>query len=115
METLSFDKLPEAVAQLFEKLNGIEQLLQERHTLKQPKEEDQFLDTEQAGKFLNLSVPTLYGLVHRKQIPVFKRGKQLRFSKELLTDWVKSGRKQTQAEIDLQSDLHLLNLKKGGN
>ena len=115
METLTFESLPGAVAQLFDKLNGIEQLLREQRQTPQQPELDQFFDTEHAGAFLNLRVPTIYGLVHRKKIPVFKQGKQLRFSKQDLTDWVKSGRMQTQAEIDLQSDLHLLKLKKRGN
>lgn len=115
METLSFDQLPGAVAQLFEKLSGIEELLREqRHTPKQP-EPELFFDTEQAGAFLNLTVPTIYGLVHRKKINYFKQGKQLRFLKKDLTEWILSGRKQTQVEIDLETDLYLLKLKKGGN
>lgn len=115
MTGITFESLPGAVAQLFEKLNGIEQLLREqRHTPQQP-EVDQFFDTEQAGAFLNLSVPTIYGLVHRKRIPVFKQGKQLRFSRQVLTEWIQSGRKQTQVEIDLEADLHLMKIKKGGN
>ena len=115
MGTITFEELPGAVAQLFEKLNGIEQLLRDqRHTPQQP-ESELFFDTEQAGVFLNLTVPTIYGLVHRKKITYFKQGKQLRFLKKDLTEWVLSGRKQTQTEIDLKADLHLLKIKKGGN
>jgi len=114
METLSFNELPGAVAQLFDKLTDIEQLLREQRQTPQQPESDLFFDTEQAGKFLNLTVPTIYGLVHRKKINYFKQGKQLRFLKKDLTEWILSGRKQTQKELDLETDLHLMKIKKGG-
>lgn len=60
----------------------------------------QLLTIQQAGEILNLSVPTIYGLVSRAEIPVSKRGKRLYFSKQELLDWVKSGRKKTKAEIE---------------
>lgn len=114
METISFNELPIAVSQLFDRLDGLELLLKElRQTPPQP-EPELFFDTEQAGKFLNLTVPTMYGLVHRKKINYFKQGKQLRFLKKDLTEWILLGRRQTQSEIDADSKLHLMKIKKGG-
>lgn len=115
MQTLSFNELPGAVAQLFDKVDGIEQLLREQRLSPQQPESELFFDTEQAGVFLNLTVPTIYGLVHRKKINYFKQGKQLRFLKKDLTEWILSGREKTHKEIDLKADLHLMNIKKGGN
>ena len=113
MNSLSFNELPVAVSQLFDKLNEIELLLREqRQTTHQP-ESDQVLTIKQAGIFLSLAVPTIYGLVGRKKIPVSKRGKRLYFSKQELTNWIQSGRKQTQSEIDADAKLHLSNLGKG--
>lgn len=113
MNDLTFNELPGAVAQLFVKLEGIEKILQEKQIHQQP-ESDQFLTIQETGKYLNMAVQTIYGLVHRKKIPVSKQGKRLYFSKQDLTKWIRSGRKQTQAEIELEADLHLMKFKKGG-
>jgi hypothetical protein len=64
-----------------------------------PTDTEQLLTIQQAGEILNLSVPTIYGLVSRAEIPVSKRGKRLYFSKQELLDWVKAGRKKTNSEI----------------
>jgi len=72
----------------------------------------QFLNMAQACAFLGLAKPTIYGLVHKKGIPVSKRGKKLYFSKSELTQWIESGRKKTKKEIDIEADEHLDNLNK---
>jgi excisionase family DNA binding protein len=97
MEPLTFDQLPQAVSKLQDKLNDIEKLLLEDH--RQSGESDQLLNVEDAAKFLNLSVPTIYSKVCRKEIPVNKQGKRLYFYKSELISWIKSGRKKTAAEI----------------
>ena len=84
-----------------------------RTTAPQP-EADQLFTIQQAADFLTLSVPTLYNLVSRKEIPYMKKGKRLYFSKEELTSWLKSGRKQTMAEIQTEADAYLLTKKKRG-
>jgi len=68
---------------------------------------DQLLTIQQAGELLKLTVPTLYGYVHRCDIPVCKRGKRLYFSKKDLESWVKEGRKKTTSEISAEADLYL--------
>ena len=97
METLTFDQLPQAVSKLQDKLECIEQLLLRQH--EQPPEHEELLTISNAAKFLNLSVPTIYSKVCRKEIPVNKRGKRLYFYRSELTEWVKSGRKKTRDEI----------------
>ncbi len=67
-------------------------------------ETDQLLTIQQAAELISLSVPTLYTLVHKAEIPVSKRGKRLYFSKQELTDWIKAGRKKTVAEINSEAD-----------
>jgi len=75
-------------------------------------ESEQLLTIQQAGEILNLSVPTLYGYVHRAEIPVCKRGKRLYFSKQELLEWIKQGRKKTFAETTVEAEYYLKN--KGG-
>ncbi|HVB02975.1 MAG TPA: helix-turn-helix domain-containing protein [Chitinophagaceae bacterium] len=103
---LSFNELPNAVAQVFEKLNNIERLLLERNTILLPAPEE-LLSIKQTSEILNLSVPTLYGYVHRSQIPVCKRGKRLYFLKHELLQWVKDGRKKSLIETGREADNYL--------
>ena len=81
-------------------------------SLTQP-EPEQLLTIQQAGEFLKLKVPTLYGLVQRAAIPVCKRGKRLYFSKRELIEWIKAGRKKSLAETENEA-VNYIN-KKGLN
>lgn len=75
-------------------------------------EADQLLTIKQTAELLSLSVPTIYGLVSRGEIPHSKKGKRLYFSKQELLDWVKAGRKKTNAEIAAAADDYLTNKRK---
>lgn len=74
---------------------------------------DELLTIQQAADFLKLSVATIYGHVHRATLPVCKRDKRLYFSRQELTEWVKSGRKKTYAEIAKEANQYLDKKKKG--
>lgn len=110
---LTFNELPKAVTQLYDKLENIERLLLEKSNELQP-EADQLLTIKQASEFLKLSVPTLYGKVHDAVIPVSKKGKRLYFSKKELTDWIKTGRKKTVTEIAAEAETYIKIKKKNG-
>ena len=73
--------------------------LENNNQTKDNVDSDNLLTIKQAAEFITLSVPTIYGLVQRSEIPVSKRGKRLYFSKQELTDWIKAGRKKTNDEI----------------
>ncbi|WP_345952397.1 helix-turn-helix domain-containing protein [Mucilaginibacter sp. PAMB04168] len=113
MKTLTFEQLPQAIAQLIENFDDLKALLskQEATTIK---DEDKLLSVKEAANLLNLSTSTIYGLVNRKQIPVSKRGKRLYFSKFELVNWIKEGRKLTQQELDNAANAFIANLKKRG-
>lgn len=102
MIEITFDNLPQAVSRVFDKLETIERLLLSKESESQP-EPDELLTVQQVASFLNLSVPTIYGLSQRHSIPVCKRGKRLYFSKQQLTEWIKAGRKKTIDEIVAES------------
>jgi excisionase family DNA binding protein len=108
---ITFEQLPQAVNQINSRLENIERLLLEtsKHS---PTETDKLLTIQQAAETLCLSVPTIYGLVSRSEIPCMKKGKRLYFSKTELTDWIKAGRKKTITEIQLEAD-NYLSTKKG--
>ena len=109
MTNVSFENLPQAVSLLLEKVENLEQLLKSQQNTSAPS--DRPMSITEAAKFLNLSVPTLYGFVSKRTIPFSKLGKRLYFSEAELTTWVKSGRKQTCTEIASQPALVLMNNK----
>lgn len=100
------------------RLNNIETLLLEfKHTPKEqgdPPETDELLTVQDTAKFLSLSVPTIYGLIHKGELPVMKRSKRCYFSKAELINYLKQGRKKTLAETAAEADAYLNNHKKKG-
>jgi excisionase family DNA binding protein len=104
MEAISFEELPKAVAMVYNKLSAIEQLLISKE--KSFQKEDSLLTVQQAAEFLTLSIPTIYGLVSKRLLPVNKRGKRLYFSKEELTGWIKGGRIKTAVEVKQLAEQH---------
>jgi excisionase family DNA binding protein len=75
---------------------------------------EQLLTVEQTAEFLNLSVPTIYSKVSKRELPVMKRGKRLYFSRTELLEYLKAGRKKSNAEIEAEAENYLQN-KKGLN
>ena len=86
------------------RLNTIETLLLD--LTRNPKEQgvqpvkDEFLTVQDTAKFLSLSVPTVYGLISKGELPVMKRSKRCYFSKVELINYLKDGRKKTNLEIE---------------
>ncbi len=67
----------------------------------------------EAAEFLSLTVPTMYSKVSKGELPVMKRAKRLYFSRTELLDYLKAGRKKSNAEIEAEAEAYLLNRKKG--
>ncbi len=76
-------------------------------TKKEVKDEDELLTIEQVADFLKLKVSTIYGYTQRAEIPFFKRGKRLYFSKLSLYEWIKNGRKKTLKEISIEAERYI--------
>jgi len=110
MGKINFNDLPEAVSNIADEIKEIKQLLLEQKNLPQP-EHEQLLTIQEASEVLCLSIPTLYGYVHRAEIPVFKKAKRLYFSKKDLLDWIKQGRKKTSDELEMEANKYLLKKK----
>ncbi len=65
-----------------------------------------------AVEVTGLQKPTLYALVHRRQIPFYKRGKKLYFKREELEAWIEEGRKATVKEIDQEVEGFIIEKRK---
>jgi len=98
------------------RLSSIENLIL---SLRQPKQvepteqPEQLLTVQEAAKFLNLTVPTIYSKVSKGELPVMKRSKRLYFSSTELMEYLKEGRKKSTAEIEQEAEAYLSNNKKG--
>lgn len=73
---------------------------------------EQLLTVQEAAQFLNLTVPTIYSKVSKGELPVMKRSKRLYFSSTELMEYLKEGRKKSNAEIEQEAEAYLLNNKK---
>jgi excisionase family DNA binding protein len=104
MTEITFEKLPKAVSEIFDKLDNIEKLLNIQN---QPQLVDELLTIQQAGEFIKLTVPTIYSLVSRNNIPFSKKGKRLYFSKSDLSNWIKEGRNKTISELGKEAHSYL--------
>ena len=77
-------------------------------------EQDSLLNIQQAATLLGLSVATLYSKVSKAEIPVSKQGNRLYFSKQELTNWIKTGRKKTISEMQADAEKYLHTKNKRG-
>ena len=76
----------------------------------QPEHSDQLLTIDEASTLLHLSKATVYTKVSRNELPgVCKRGKRLYFDRQIIIDWIKSGRKTSKAEPEQDFQTYLLN------
>jgi hypothetical protein len=99
MNNITFDTLPQAVTQLFNKLENIEQILLYRSKETEPK--DQWLNLTELCLYRpdKPAKATVYSEVHNGLIPFHKRGKKLYFLKSEIDAWLSLGRHRTKKEI----------------
>lgn len=77
---------------------------------------EQLLIIDEVATLLHLTKPTVYSKVSKNEIPgVCKQGKRLYFDRQTIIDWIKQGRKKSNAEIEQEAEAYLLNNKKGLN
>ena len=58
-----------------------------------------YLTINEAAEYISLSLPTIYGMTSRKEIPHIKKGKRLYFIKKDLNEFLENGRNKTKYEI----------------
>lgn len=75
------------------------------NTISESKEN--FLTIEEAATFLKISIHTIYSKVSKKELPSMKRNGRLYFSNLDLVNYLKSGRKLTNDEIDASAENYL--------
>lgn len=115
-QVLTFDKLPEAVTMLTKEVSELKRLLIEKQEQPTPDQPEQLLTIDEVATLLHLTKPTVYSKVSKNELPgVCKQGKRLYFDRQTIIDWIKQGRKKSNAEIEQEAKAYLLNNKKGLN
>lgn len=99
----SFDEIPNVLARIEQRLERIEK------NLAISKDSDQsdmdYIGIKEACKILNFTTPTLYSKVCRREIPFYKKGNRLYFSKSELLEWIRQGKRKSANEINLEAQL----------
>lgn len=98
----------------FDAIEGVLNIILE-HVVSPPKDtsdKDEFLTVPEAAKFLRLSVPTIYGLISKGEIPVRKRSKRCYFSAKELQEYLNQGRRKAITEITSETQSYLQSIKK---
>jgi excisionase family DNA binding protein len=113
MTAINFNNLPEAVGQLQESQSRIEKLLvkMSENLIGNVNKPDRLLSVIEAAALLNLSVPTIYSLVHRRAIPNNKKNKRLYFLQSELESWIKQGHRKSNDEVAVDVEKYLTTKK----
>ena len=114
-QVLTFNDLPKAVKMLTKEVSELKRLLVEKQEQPPTDQPEQLLTIQEAAEFLSLTVPTLYSKCSKNELPYMKRSKRLYFSRIELLEYLKAGRKKSNAEIEQEAKAYLLNNKKGLN
>ena len=113
-QNFTFDQLHKAVTMLTKEVSELKRLLTEKQDKPTTEQPEQLLTVQEAATLLHLTVPTIYSKHSKGELPgVCKRGKRLYFSKQSLIQWVKEGRKKSNAEIEAEANAYLSNNRKG--
>lgn len=73
---------------------------------------EQLLTIDEVATLLHLTKPTVYSKVSKNELPgVCKQGKRLYFDRQTIIDWIKQGRKKSNAEIEHEAEAYLSNKK----
>ncbi len=93
------------------RLSNIEDLILDLKHQPRPVEisppDEMLLTVKEAAHFLKLSVPTIYSKVSHGELPYMKTGKRLYFSQVELLDYVKKGRRKSNADIVAEAESYV--------
>lgn len=81
----------------------------------QSKASNEFLSIEEATQLVKLTKNTIYGMVSRREIPFYKRGKKLYFKASELSEWLNQKKFATRKQLieELEATGTIANLPTG--
>ncbi len=107
MPKLTFERLPEAIEILLEKVSRIESLLENDKGNRFPNE---MITAKVAAELLDVSMSRLYKMTHTNEVPFYKPGgNKLYFKREELLNWMLRHRVKSQSEIEQEAINYVMN------
>jgi hypothetical protein len=96
----TFEELPEAIEKVLIKLDDLTARFDRQDCLNKSIQR-QYLDLDDLLSYLpgSPAKQTIYGKIHRREIPFCKQHGRLYFVKEDIDKWLNEGRKKTKYEI----------------
>lgn len=94
----TFDQIPNILKRIDERLDIIEDILIDRIQKEAP--EMDFIGANEACEILKISLATLYSKVSLREVPFYKKGNRLHFSKLELIEWIQEGKNKTIDDIN---------------
>jgi excisionase family DNA binding protein len=86
--------------------NILEAVRNEQPSVGQP---EQLLTIDEVSVLLHLTKPTIYSKVSKNELPgVCKQGKRLYFDRQTIINWIREGRKKSNAEIKEEAEANLI-------
>ena len=61
--------------------------------------QNEFLTVEEAGHLLSYSTQGIYGLISKRELPYYKKGKRVYFKRSEIEAWLEDGRQETFNEL----------------
>lgn len=101
MKNYTFDHLPAFMKNIDERLERMEELLNK--TFRPEISDEDYISAKAASALLKFTLSTVYSKVCKREIPFYKQGNRLYFSRNELLDWIKDGRKKTLNDIDISA------------
>ena len=86
--------------------NSVRKILNESAT-GQNTSEGGMLSVKEVAEFLKVGASTIYKYTSSREIPCFKKGKRLYFSKDALMQWISEGKLKTRFEIEQEAATYL--------
>lgn len=80
--------------------NAVRKVIKETPEKNQPEELEKPMTVREASEYLSLSVPTIYTLISKGELPVKKRSKRCYFFASDLNNYLKAGGKKMILEED---------------
>lgn len=113
-EDISFNDIPRVVAQIYSKVEKIEELVSQANSSQKASNEKSriLMNTDEACKFLMMPKPTLYAKLENGSIPAIKQGKRYYLYKDELEKWLETGRKNPCAKNIDEIDQEIQNSHK---
>lgn len=101
LEKVTLEQLPQAVAMLIQEVRELKALVETGYK----PDPDRWFNVQELSQYVpdHPARQTIYGWVHRHNVPYHKKGKKLQFLKSEIDEWLKSDQRKTAAELHAEA------------